>query len=262
MNKPFNLPSGTNANLAPDLQKTARLELAAALRWAAKFGFHEGTCNHFSALMPGMPDCYLINPFGIHFSEMRASDLLVLDASGQLIEGRGEVETTAFQIHSAVHRANPKAVAVLHTHMPYATAITSLKRGRLQMCHQNAVRFHGRVAYDDDTTEGYQGLALGSTESARMVKALGDKAVLMLQSHGPLVVGPSIAQAFDDLYYLERAAQVQVLAASMGQPLAEVDPAVAARTSADFLRDQPIYARRHFDALQRMLDREDPSWRT
>lgn len=239
----------------------ARRDLAAAFRLAAKFDLHEGTCNHFSAVVPGREDCYLINPFGMHFSEMRASDLLMLDGAGNIIEGEGEVEATAFHIHSSIHRARPDAFCVLHTHMPYATAITAVHRGRLEMCHQNATRFHGRIAYDDENTEGYQGLALAGEEGARMVRALGDKDVLFLESHGPLVIAPTISQAFEDLYFLERAARVQVLAASMGSRLARIPDDVAARTCADFLRDSPEYARRHFAALQRILDREDPSWR-
>lgn len=254
-------PLAASENAAADALQAARRDLAAVFRIAAQLGLHEGTCNHFSAVAPGRPDCYLINPFGLHFAEMRASDLLLVDDAGTVLEGSGEVEITAFHIHSQIHRANPRAVCVLHTHMPHATAITALHDGRLAMCHQNAVRFHGRIAYDHDTTVGYQGLALAGEEGARMVRALGEHSVLFLRSHGPIVVGPTIAQAFDDLYYLERAAQVQVLASSMGQPLAEIEPALAARTAADFLRDAPRYARAHLDAWQRMLERDDPSWR-
>ncbi len=251
----------SSATSAIDPVTAVRQDLAAAFRCAARLGFHEGTCNHFSAVVPGREDCYLINPFGLHFAEIRASDLLMVDGDGKVIEGEGEVEASAFHIHSQIHRANPEARCALHTHMPYATAITSLKGGRLAMCHQNATRFHGRIAYDDATTDGYQGLALAGEEGARMVRALGDKAVLFLESHGPLVVGPTVAQAFDDLYYLERAAQVQVLAASMGQPLSEIGPELAAHTSADFLRESFRYAHAHFAALKRQLDREDPAWR-
>jgi ribulose-5-phosphate 4-epimerase/fuculose-1-phosphate aldolase len=129
------------------------------------------------------------------------------------------------------------------------------------MCHQNATRFYGRIAYDDDTTEAFQGLALSGSEGARMVRALGDSSALLLKSHGPLVTGASVAEAFDDLYYLERAAQNQVLAASMNQMLAEIDHDTANRTAADFRHYAPAAARAHLDALQRILDREDPSWR-
>ncbi|MFL9913388.1 aldolase [Paraburkholderia sp. RL17-337-BIB-A] len=238
-----------------------RRDLAAALRIAAKMGFHEGTCNHFSAVVPGAADCYLINPFGLHFSEVRASDLLMLDSEGNIVEGSGTVEDSAFFIHSSVHRSNPRAACVLHTHMPYATAITSLAGGRLAMCHQNATRFFGRIAYDDEAAGGYNGLALGTTEGDRIARALGDKTVVLLNSHGPMVVGPTIAQAFDDLYYLERAAQVQILAASTGRPLAEISDAVARSAAADFAEQAPVYSASHFDALKRQLDREDPSWR-
>ncbi|KWF91851.1 hypothetical protein WL94_13325 [Burkholderia cepacia] len=240
---------------------SVRADLTAAFRWAARLGFHEGICNHFSAMLPDKPGCYLINPFGMHFSEMRASDLLVVDAEGRVFEGNGEVEATAFHIHSEIHRARPDALCVLHTHMPYATAIASLNHGRLAMCHQNAARFYGRIAYDDDTTEAFQGLALSGSEGARMVRALGEKSALLLKSHGPLVVGTSVAEAFDDLYYLERAAQNQVLAASMNQTLAEIDQDTARRTAADFKIYAPAAARAHLDAIQRILDKDDPAWR-
>lgn len=238
-----------------------REDLTAAFRWAAKLGFHEGTCNHFSAALPDRPGCYLINPFGRHFSEICASDLLVVDSEGRVVQGDGEVEVTAFHIHSEIHRARPDAHCLLHTHMPYATAIASLDRGRLLMCHQNATRFYGRIAYDDDTTEAFQGLALSGNEGARMVRALGNNSALLLKSHGPLVIGASVAEAFDDLYYLERAAQNQILAASMNQKLAEIDHDIASRTATDFKLYAQAAARAHLDALQRLLDKEDPAWR-
>ncbi|HEY0294986.1 MAG TPA: aldolase [Bordetella sp.] len=240
--------------------RNTRLDLAAALRCAAKLGFHEGTCNHFSATVPGLPNCYLINPFGLHFAEIRAGDLLLLDADGQVIEGEGTVEASAFYIHSRVHQANPGAACVLHTHMPYATAITSLRDGKLALCHQNAARFYGRIAYDDDAG-GFQGLALATDEGDRIARALGDKSVLMLRSHGPVVTGPTIAQAFDDLYYLERVAQVQLLAWSSGQPLADIARDKAAEVARDFAEQAPVYAHQHFEALKRQLDRESPDWR-
>ena len=239
----------------------ARQDLAAVFRIAASLGFHEGTCNHFSLLVPGRADCYLINPFGKHFSEMRASDLLMLDANGNIIEGEGQVEETAFHIHSSIHRANPNAVCVLHTHMPYATAITAMKGGRLLACHQNALRFHGRIAYDDIDEGGYKGLALGSDEGARMVRAMGDKPILFLESHGPLVVGPSVAKAFDDLYFLERAAELQILAMSSGKVLNEIDSAIAHDALQGFVKEAPTYAIAHFEAQKRLLDRTDGTWR-
>lgn len=237
----------------------ARRQLAAAFRWAARLGFHEGTCNHFSLKVPGREDRYLINPHGVHFSEMRASDLLVVDSGGRVIEGKHPIEETAFFIHSRIHRSNQDAKCVLHTHMPYATALTMIEGGRLEACLQTCLRFYGRVAYDADFG-GYNGLVLDTEEGDRICQALGDKRVLMLANHGVIVAAPTVAEAFDDLYYLERAAQAQVIAMSTGRKLRLVGDNVAARTRDQMLKDGELYARVHFDALCRILDRESPEY--
>jgi len=134
---------------------------------------------------------------------------------GAVVEGEGQAETAAFCIHAPIHLRHGRANAVLHTHMSYATTLTSLEDGRLEPVTQNTLRFHNDVAYDDD----YSGVAEGPAEGARMAGVLGDKRVLFLAHHGVVVVGKTVAQAFDDLYYLERACEVQVLAMSTGRPL-------------------------------------------
>lgn len=250
---------GERRRAAVDAVATARRELAAAFRWAARLGFHEGTCNHFSFKVPEHEDRYLINPHGLHFSEIKSSDLLMLDGAGVVIEGRHPVEPTAFFIHSRIHRANPDARCVLHTHMPYATALTMLEGVRLEPCLQTCLRFHGRVAYDDDLG-GYGGLVLDAEEGDRICRALGDKRVLMLANHGVIVAAPSVAEAFDDLYYLERAAQAQVLAMSTGRKLKLVGDNIAAKTRDQLLKDGHVYAHLHFAALCRILDREAPDY--
>ena len=118
----------------------ARHDLAAALRLAAKHAFNEGICNHFSVALSGADERYLINPYGVHWAEMQAHHLLLIDGEGTIIAGEGEVEATARNIHVAAHRANPRHVAVLHVHMPYATALTMVEGGRLEMAHQTACR--------------------------------------------------------------------------------------------------------------------------
>jgi ribulose-5-phosphate 4-epimerase/fuculose-1-phosphate aldolase len=251
--------TATRRRRVPDAVGEARRDLAAAFRWAARLGFHEGTCNHFSLTVPGSEDRYLINPHGLHFSEIRASDLLVVDGAGQVVEGRLPIEGTAFFIHSRIHRANREAKCVLHTHMPYATALTMVEGGRLEPAHQNALRFFGRVAYDDDFG-GYNGLALDTEEGDRICRALGDRRVLMMANHGIMVAAPSVAEAFDDLYYLERAAQAQVLAMSTGRRLKLVGDNVAAKTRDQMLQGSDEYARAHFTALRRILDREAPEY--
>lgn len=240
--------------------RQARLDLAAALRWAARLNLHEGVCNHFSLAVPGADDLYLINPHGLHWHEIRASDLVIVDGEGRVVEGAYKVEPTAFYIHSRIHRARPSAKCVLHTHMPYATALTMIEGGRLEPCLQTNLRFYGAVAYDDDAG-GYQGLALDRAEGDRMARALGDKRVLLLTNHGAIVVGPDVATAFDDLYYLERAAQAQVIAMSTGRRLKLVGDNLARSVQKQIESDLPVYAAYHFEALKRLLDRDAPGWR-
>src|SRR5262245_60453913 len=241
--------------------REARIALACALRWAARLGMSEGVCNHFSAVVPGDGERYLINPHGIHWSQMRASHMLLVDGAGKVLEGDAALlEATAFHIHSRVHRARADARCVLHTHMPYATALTSLEGGRLEPVCQNAMRFVGITAYDEDDG-GYRGLALDAEEGDRMAKALTDKRVLFLANHGVIVVGPDIATAFDDLYYLERAAQTQVLAAMTGGRLKRVGDNLARETFMQMDKLRSHYAAMHFGALGKVLDREAPDYK-
>jgi ribulose-5-phosphate 4-epimerase/fuculose-1-phosphate aldolase len=173
-----------------------------------------------------------------------------------VLQGGGEFEKTAFYIHSRIHLANPAAACVLHTHMPYATALTLLEGGRLEMVEQNALRFHDDIAYDDT----YNGLVVDNAEGDRLARALGRKRVMFLANHGVIVVGPSIAEAFDLMYYLERACRLQVLAKSMGGKLRPVRPEVVRETYRLLLADAPKYAGAHFGALKRILDREEPDY--
>jgi len=245
--------------------REARVDLAAALRWADRLGLSEGICNHFSYAVPGRDDRWLINPQGLHWAEMRVRDILVVDAAGEVVEGTRGIEPAAFYIHSGVHRGKPSARCVLHCHMPYASTLVTIDGGRLQPIIQTAMRFHGRVAYDDDPAlgpgAGYGGFVHDESEGDRIVRALGDKRVLMMANHGVLVVGENVACAFDDLYYLERAAQAQVLAMSTGRRLKPVGANVAASVAAQVDRDLAVYARDHFDAIKRLLDRDAAGWR-
>src|SRR5687767_14349711 len=182
-----------------ELERTARVDLAAAFRLAVRMDLHEGVCNHFSTMLPDGKR-FLLNRYGLHWSEVTASNLLALDAAGNILEGEGEFEKTAFYIHSRIHLGNPRATCVLHTHMPYATALTLLEGGRLEMVEQNALRFHDDIAYDDT----YNGLVVDTAEGDRLARAMGSKRVMFLANHGVIVVGPSVAEAFDAMYYLVR----------------------------------------------------------
>ena len=237
------------------IERAMRVDLAAAFRLAVRLDLHEGVCNHLSVMLPGGKS-FLLNRYGLHWSEVSASNLLALDAEGRLLEGDGEFEKTAFYIHSRIHLAHPGATCVLHTHMPYATALTLLEGGRLEMVEQNALRFHDDIAYDDT----YNGLVVDNAEGDRLARVLGDKRVLFLANHGVIVVGPTVAEAFDLLYYLERACRLQVLARSTGQPFRKVRPEVVRETYRMILADTPKYASAHFEALKRILDREEPAY--
>ncbi len=235
--------------------RQARIDLTAILRWADRLGLSEGICNHFSLVVPGTTDRFLINPQGLHWSEMQTSDLLVVDPAGNVIEGKWQVEPTAFFIHSQIHRGNPSAQCVLHTHMPYATALCAIDGGRLEWISQNALRFYQRVAYE----EAYNGLALDEAEGQRLREKLTEGKVAFLANHGVIVIGPDVATAFDDLYYLERACMVQVLAHSTGLPLKRISDQVCRYTSEQFetARQQ---AALHLEAIKRMLKREAPEF--
>jgi len=236
------------------LEQAVRVDLAAAFRLAVRLDLHEGVCNHFSVMLPG--GRFLLNAYGLHWSEVTASNLLTLDSEGRVLAGEGEYEKTAFYIHSRIHLANPHAACVLHTHMPNATALTLLEDGRLEMVEQNALRFHDDIAYDDV----YNGLVVDNTEGDRLARALGKKRVMFLANHGVIVVGPTVAEAFDALYYLERACRLQVLARSMGGRFRPVRKEVIEETYRLIQADTPKYAGAHFEALKRILDREEPAY--
>jgi ribulose-5-phosphate 4-epimerase/fuculose-1-phosphate aldolase len=238
------------------LERAVRIDLAAAFRLAVRLDMHEGVCNHLSVMLPGTRDRFLLNRFGLHWSEVTASNLLALDAAGNLLDGEGDFEKTAFYIHSRIHLANPNAACVLHTHMPYATALTLTEPGRLEMVEQNALRFVDDIAYDDE----YNGLVVDNAEGDRLARVLGAKRVMFLANHGVVVVGKSVAEAFDLMYYLERACRLQVLALSTGRKLRPITDKVARATYDLLLEQNTVYAGAHFGALKRILDREEPDY--
>ncbi|ODV10354.1 MAG: hypothetical protein ABT20_08175 [Rubrivivax sp. SCN 70-15] len=225
-----------------------RADLALALRAAAHHGLAEGICNHFSVELPDRSGRFLLNPRGLLWSEVGADDIVLVDAQGHVLAGRHAVEPTAMFIHSAIHRLCAKA-CVLHTHMPYATALTlTIERALDTALSQTAMRFHGRVAVDAQ----YHGLALDVAEGERIARAMQGADVVFLGNHGVVVCGDRMAHAYDDLYYLERACMAQVLARSTGQALAPVDDALARR-----VRDQTLGERLQselfFEALRRTV---------
>jgi len=240
-------------DFASDAVLRLREDLALALRAATLHGFAEGVCNHFSIELPDRSGRFLLNPRGLLWSEVQAEDIVMVDGDGNALAGRHAVEPTAMFIHGAVHRLGAKA-CVLHTHMPYATALTLTSDRCLDTTlSQNAMRFHGRIAVD----ARYNGLALDAFEGERIAAAMGGADVVFLGNHGVVVCGERMAHAYDDLYYLERACMAQVLAQSSGRPLVPVDAAIAER-----VRDQTLGERLQselfFEALRRSAPARQP----
>ena len=225
-----------------------RADLALALRAAAHHGLSEGVCNHFSVELPDASGRFLLNPQGLLWSEIGADDIVLVDADGTVLAGRHPVESTAMFIHAAVHRIAAKA-CVLHTHMPYATALTLTRSRALDTTlSQNAMRFYGRLAIDAH----YNGLALDASEGERIATAMQGADVAFLGNHGVVVCGPRVDYAYDDLYFLERACMAQVLALSTGQPLLPVGAEVAALVAQQTMSER-LQSELFFEALRRTV---------
>jgi ribulose-5-phosphate 4-epimerase/fuculose-1-phosphate aldolase len=236
----------------------ARIHLAAALRLAVLHELDEGIDNHFTVTVPGRDDEFLILPFGRHWSEARASDMIVFDAAGRTLEGEGTVEMSARCIHAPIHRIRAARV-VLHTHQTWALALNMLQDNRILPATQTAAFIDGHVAYDDT----YAGTADFPEEGARLAALLGDKHVLMMKNHGVLAVGDTVAQAYKRLYKLERICRSQVLALSTGRPLAVLAPEVVAAVQAPAGNETHSTAERErlfFEAMMRVLDRVNPGY--
>ncbi|MFV0460544.1 MAG: class II aldolase/adducin family protein [Actinomycetales bacterium] len=232
-----------------------RRRLAAAFRWAARLDLHEAVANHFSVATDASGRWFLMNPVGAHFSRVRASTLALVDSAAETAPPH--VDPTAWFLHGQIHRLAPSARVIMHTHMPYATTLACLRDYEFSMLDQNACRFHGRIGYD----RSYAGMALDEGEGERVAKMLADGSqVLFLGNHGVVVVGDTIAETFDRLYYLEKACQVQVLALSTGRDLSIVPEDVAA-LAAEQWAEYPDVADNHFTALLEILDEEEPAYR-
>ncbi|KQT87535.1 aldolase [Aurantimonas sp. Leaf443] len=257
----FTLQSGApalirNRSLDTDAVRQARIDLAACFRMAARLGLQEGICNHFSAVVPGHDDLFLVNPYGWAFAEISASKLLICDFEGRVIAGEGQPEATAFYIHAPLHKALPRAMAAFHTHMPYATALAMTEGPPLVWAGQTALKFFGRTVVDED----YNGLALDESEGQRIAGTIGEADIVFMKNHGVMVLGPTIAEAFDDLYYLERAAEAQVKAMSLGRPLKPIAPAIAERAFRQMREGDAESARLHLESVKRQLARSEPDF--
>lgn len=225
-----------------------RLDLALALRAAYYHGLSEGVCNHFSVALPDGSDRFLLNPRGLAWDEIGANDIVMVNKDGDRLAGRHEVEETAMFIHAAVHRIARKA-CVLHTHMPYSTSLTLIEEGALDTTlSQNAMRFHGRIAIDGN----YNGLALDAAEGERIARAMNGADVVFLANHGVIVCGDRMDYTYDDLYYLERACQVQMIAMASGRRLTPVGANMAGKVSSQ-INEERLQSELFFESLRRRL---------
>jgi ribulose-5-phosphate 4-epimerase/fuculose-1-phosphate aldolase len=240
----------------------ARVDLAAAHRLAHMHGFSEGIFNHLTLVVPGRTDRYYQIPFGMHWSEVSASCFMEVGIDDGLVKsGAGDVERSCFCIHAPIHKALPHAKAVFHTHMPYASALTRLEDPRIKEIGQTEVGLSDEIAYDDV----YTGPAINPEEGARLAGVIGDKSILFMANHGISTVGATVAEAYERLYYIERAAQVQLYAMWTREPLKKMPDPVVQLTKETYggqTRYNPPPSQRHFDALKRILDRQEPDYAT
>lgn len=243
------------AGAADDPHYELRCQLACAFRWTARLDMHEGVANHFSLSVDDGGTRFLINPDGRHFSRVRASELLLVDAMDADTLAREDApDPTAWGLHGALHRNCPEARCALHAHPIHATVLASLADSTMLPVDQNCARFYNRVAVD----ASYGGLALDE-EAERCTRLLQDKRILLMGNHGVMVTAPSVAQAFDDLYYFERAARTLVTAYATGQSLRLI-PDEVAETTARQWEELPVFEK-HFRELRAILDEEEPDYR-
>jgi ribulose-5-phosphate 4-epimerase/fuculose-1-phosphate aldolase len=254
--------SPTTREECTPLEWQARIDLAAAHRIAVVHGFSEGIFNHLTLTVPGKLDRYYQIPFGLHWSEVQANCFMEVGvADGKVKRGAGDVERSCYCIHAPIHRLLPHAAAVFHTHMPYASALTRLEDPRIKEIGQTEVGMMGAIAYDDH----YTGPAFEAAEGERLAGVIGDKTVLFMANHGIATVGASVADAYDRLYYIERAAQVQIFAMWTGQRLKQLPQPIVEKTKRE-IGGASHYSglspsERHFEALKRILDRSQPDYK-
>ena len=236
-----------------ELQK----DLAAVFRWTARLNMNEGIANHFSVCKPNSNDFY-VNGSGMHFSKIKASDLILVEQSKieEIKKKPDLVDPTAINIHDAIHKKVPHARCILHIHSKYATALSALKDPTLPPIDQNSMRFYNRVAvYDDFGGLGFE------EESNKMAACIGNHSTMLLANHGILTTGQTVAQAFDELFYFEKACETYITALSTGKELNIATSEVAEKTAQDWENYPTGLGELHLKALRSILDKEDPSYK-
>ena len=233
----------------------ARCDLAAAFRLSYRLGFNVGLGNHFSLMIPGHDDRFLVNARGLLFQEITASNLVAVTFDGRVLTGNRTVRKVAWNIHAPIHRANPQARCVIHLHPPAITALSLIEDGRLALAHHNNLIVNDRVVYDDAMT----GPAVNDeAEGDRLADVLGDKTIMVMANHGVLVVGPTVEDAFHELTVVEGTCENQLKAMSTGRPLRQQPENLRWNMKSRF--GEILDSRLYLDAWRRILNREEPSY--
>lgn len=237
-----------------------RCDMAAVFRVSARLGWNEQIGNHNSLMLPKAraedPDTFLINPRGWRFEELTASSLIVCDLDGNVLRGAGELRKVAFHIHTRIHLRNPAAACVVHVHPQYLTALSMLANPEVSLSHHNNLMLNDRIVVD---TRGDEPVG-DSSEGDRIADLLGEKTIMLMASHGVTVVGRTVEEAFDECHSAERTAMYQVTAMSTGQPLRRLPERLRRRYNGPW--GDRVDARMHLDAWRRILDREEPEYKT
>jgi ribulose-5-phosphate 4-epimerase/fuculose-1-phosphate aldolase len=232
-----------------------RCDMAAVFRVCARLGWNEQIGNHNSLMLPGNEPLFMINPRGMLFRELTASSLIVCDLDGKVVSGTGELRKVAFHIHARIHTQSPAATCVVHVHSPYLTALSLLDDISLELVHHNNLLLNDRIVYD---REGYEPVS-SNDEGDRIARLLGEKTIMVMAHHGVTVVGPTVHDAFDELYIAERTAMYQSLAMSTGGTLRRLPDRMRRNHTGPW--SEKVDARMHLDAWRRVLDMEEPDYK-
>jgi ribulose-5-phosphate 4-epimerase/fuculose-1-phosphate aldolase len=243
-----------DTELPEDVEWQCRRDLSAVFRVLARLGMNEQIANHNSFMLPGSDNLFLINPRGLHFGEMTASQLILCDLEGRVLKGQGELRKVAFQTHARIHQRHSQARCILHVHPQFLTALSMLDHGILELAHQNSITLYDRIAYDTM----HNGPVLDESEGNRVADVLGEKTILLMSNHGVTVVGGTIHEAFDELYRAERTCMYQMTAMNTGLPLRRLNDSLRDRYNGPW--SGRFDSRQHLDAWRRILDCDEPDY--
>lgn len=236
-------------NRISDNEWKVRLELTAAYHLAGQYGWTDLIYTHFTARIPDEPECFLINPFGLHFHEVTPTNLIKVSFDGKILsDTEHDINPASMVIHGATHDARPDISCIIHLHTVNGVAVSSVKEGLLPLS-QHALHLFGDIAYHE-----YEGIAMREDERATIVRDLGNKKVMLLRNHGTLTVGASIPEAFMLMYMLEKAAEIQVKTLAQGLPICTIPTEVCMRAHDQALSKRKAHLKLEWMALLRQLE--------